>query len=268
MLFESILEHFYPSLLGTLPSVALASNLAKCGGQVGANSHPASVGRQAMRCVSRELYFGTFFTLATKIEVFRWGIDESHVVPATYKLFTKSAQSSGPENIGPKRPPFGAFGDEASALSSSRTTPEYNGKKSGRSRIGRTLSRGQVAEEVGFEPTVRFHARRFSRPVHSTTLPLLPRRFSGYSASRGLASARRSETCRLLAPKGLVSLSGAKRFRLASIGAQAPFGRGQHTAPDDGPGPFFTRVPRDTERAERQHAQERRVVFWDWRYRH
>ena len=33
--------------------------------------------------------------------------------------------------------------------------------------------RGSVAEEVGFEPTVRFHARRFSRPVHSTTLPLL-----------------------------------------------------------------------------------------------
>ncbi len=32
---------------------------------------------------------------------------------------------------------------------------------------------GRMAEEVGFEPTVRFHARRFSRPVHSTTLPLL-----------------------------------------------------------------------------------------------
>ena len=32
-----------------------------------------------------------------------------------------------------------------------------------------------VAEEVGFEPTVRSHARRFSRPVHSTTLPLLRR---------------------------------------------------------------------------------------------
>ena len=30
-----------------------------------------------------------------------------------------------------------------------------------------------MAEEVGFEPTVRSHARRFSRPVHSTTLPLL-----------------------------------------------------------------------------------------------
>ena len=34
-------------------------------------------------------------------------------------------------------------------------------------------SEGVMAEEVGFEPTVRFHARRFSRPVHSTTLPLL-----------------------------------------------------------------------------------------------
>ena len=30
-----------------------------------------------------------------------------------------------------------------------------------------------MAEEVGFEPTVRVHVRRFSRPVHSTTLPLL-----------------------------------------------------------------------------------------------
>ena len=30
-----------------------------------------------------------------------------------------------------------------------------------------------MAEEVGFEPTVDFHLRRFSRPVHSTTLPLL-----------------------------------------------------------------------------------------------
>ena len=30
-----------------------------------------------------------------------------------------------------------------------------------------------VAEEVGFEPTVDFHLRRFSRPVHSTALPLL-----------------------------------------------------------------------------------------------
>ena len=33
-----------------------------------------------------------------------------------------------------------------------------------------------MAEEVGFEPTVDFHLRRFSRPVHSTTLPLLRQR--------------------------------------------------------------------------------------------
>ncbi len=38
-----------------------------------------------------------------------------------------------------------------------------------------------MAEEVGFEPTVDFHLRRFSRPVHSTTLPLL-RLGSHYSA--------------------------------------------------------------------------------------
>ena len=34
-----------------------------------------------------------------------------------------------------------------------------------------------MAEEVGFEPTVDFHLRRFSRPVHSTTLPLLRQSF-------------------------------------------------------------------------------------------
>ena len=31
----------------------------------------------------------------------------------------------------------------------------------------------QMAEEQGFEPWEDFHPRRFSRPVHSTTLPLL-----------------------------------------------------------------------------------------------
>ena len=30
-----------------------------------------------------------------------------------------------------------------------------------------------MAEAQGFEPWGRFHARRFSRPVHSTTLPNL-----------------------------------------------------------------------------------------------
>jgi rare lipoprotein A len=46
----------------------------------------------------------------------------------------------------------------------------------------------QVAEEVGFEPTVDFHLRRFSRPVHSTTLPLL--RFGPVSGSNPIRKAR------------------------------------------------------------------------------
>ena len=36
-----------------------------------------------------------------------------------------------------------------------------------------TTGQNKMAERVGFEPTVRSHARRFSRPVHSTTLPPL-----------------------------------------------------------------------------------------------
>ena len=47
-----------------------------------------------------------------------------------------------------------------------------------------------MAEEVGFEPTVDFHLRRFSRPVHSTTLPLLRHKFEylvSYMLSRGLS---------------------------------------------------------------------------------
>ena len=40
----------------------------------------------------------------------------------------------------------------------------YVKENPGRSRIGITLSRRQLAEAVGFEPTVRFPARWFSRP--------------------------------------------------------------------------------------------------------
>ena len=60
-------------------------------------------------------------------------------------------------------------------------TPELRREINGQRHT--EINTGQVAEEVGFEPTVRFHARRFSRPVHSTTLPLLR---SGWS-SGGLA---------------------------------------------------------------------------------
>ena len=40
------------------------------------------------------------------------------------------------------------------------------------------LLKGNVAEEQGFEPWEDFHPRRFSRPVHSTTLPLLRQKFT------------------------------------------------------------------------------------------
>ena len=40
-------------------------------------------------------------------------------------------------------------------------------------RVKSFTCRGKLAEEVGFEPTRPFRACRFSRPVQSTTLPLL-----------------------------------------------------------------------------------------------
>jgi hypothetical protein len=48
-------------------------------------------------------------------------------MPDAYKLFTKRAQSSGPENIGPERPLPGHLAAGA-VLSPSRTTLENNGK--------------------------------------------------------------------------------------------------------------------------------------------
>ena len=38
----------------------------------------------------------------------------------------------------------------------------------------------KMEEEVGFEPTVRSHVRRFSRPLQSTALALLQRYSIGY----------------------------------------------------------------------------------------
>jgi hypothetical protein len=46
-----------------------------------------------------------------------------------------------------------------------------------------------MADRVGFEPTVSFHPRRFSRPLQSTTLPPVragsPRATGGQAASGG-----------------------------------------------------------------------------------
>src|SRR6185436_20262901 len=42
---------------------------------------------------------------------------------------------------------------------------------------------GKVAERVGFEPTVRLHAQRFSRPSRSTTLaPLRAAAYTGHKS--------------------------------------------------------------------------------------
>ena len=47
-------------------------------------------------------------------------------------------------------------------------------QRSNSGNYGQVLYLGKrMAEEQGFEPWEDFHPRRFSRPVHSTTLPLL-----------------------------------------------------------------------------------------------
>jgi len=68
-------------------------------------------------------------------------------VPIGYKLNTTRAQSSGPENIGTERRLAGHLA-QGPVLSPPRITPEIT-EKSSRSRIGRTLSLGQVAEGMG-----------------------------------------------------------------------------------------------------------------------
>ena len=45
----------------------------------------------------------------------------------------------------------------------------------------------KVAEEEGFEPPERLHAQRFSRPPHSTTLPLLRMSASVSAIALGIA---------------------------------------------------------------------------------
>jgi hypothetical protein len=58
----------------------------------------------------------------------------------------------------------------------------------------RAKTREVRAEGVGFEPTVRLHELRFSRPVHSTTLPPLRRAYcmtDGRDGSRCAASGAR-----------------------------------------------------------------------------
>jgi hypothetical protein len=55
-------------------------------------------------------------------------------------------------------------------------------------------TRAKLAERVGFEPTVRFHGLRFSRPTRSTTLPPLQRRAGRIEA--GAAAGNRAFAAR------------------------------------------------------------------------
>ena len=160
--------------------------------------------------------------------------------------------------MGPERTLLG-LSAQGPVFSLSRITLENNGK------IRPEPDRENAfARASGGGGGIRTHGTLSRTPVfktgafdHSATPP---RRFSGYSASRGLASARRSEHAGL-APKGFSCL--ARNGRLAAIGAQAPFDRATHSAGRR----FVTRAAGHGAGGEARW-QERRVVFWDWRYRH
>ena len=117
-----------------------------------------------------------------------------YFVSTTHSRTPGWAQSSGPKNVGPETALPGHI-TRKQVLSHSDITPENN-KKSGRSGIGRTLSRGQVAERQGFEPWVGLHRQRFSRPPHSTTLPPL-RNLVAFSAALGGLQVHFSQADRL-----------------------------------------------------------------------
>src|SRR5690606_2006415 len=68
-------------------------------------------------------------------------------------------------------------------------------RKSGRSRIGRTLSRGQVAERKGFEPLRRLPAYTLSRRAPSTTRPSLRAGRQAAQAPALYSSARPPQGC-------------------------------------------------------------------------
>ena len=59
-----------------------------------------------------------------------------------------------------------------------------------------------MAEEQGFEPWEDFHPRRFSRPVHSTTLPLLRQ-----ALHNGVKMIQQEQECRQGARNRLYLLS-------------------------------------------------------------
>ncbi len=82
-----------------------------------------------------------------------------------------------------------------------------------------TLSRVcnvQLADGVGFEPTVRLHARRFSRPVQSTTLPpiRMSRSRSSYRFHQTFVNAVFAEL-KLLDILWEIMMSSTQRYQMA-----------------------------------------------------
>ena len=90
----------------------------------------------------------------------------------------------------------------------------------------RTLVNRELAERVGFEPTVPVKAQRFSRPPHSTTLaPLRPMAAALYVVSIYKALPRRAESNRTT-PSG--------QAKGQAMGKQGIGWKTSVTWPDDG----------------------------------
>ena len=108
---------------------------------------------------------------ATDVEVLGWPRTKSVLIQCLASCLLKR-RSHQVQRISVLRDRFRAFwrGGQCSAPPAQ---PSKSTEKSGRSWIGRTLSRGQVAEPKGFEPSRRFPVCTLSRGVPSTTRPQL-----------------------------------------------------------------------------------------------
>jgi hypothetical protein len=93
-------------------------------------------------------------------------------VTIAYRLFTKSAQSSGPENIGLERPHSGSLA-AGPVLSPSRITFEYNEKirpEPDRENVFARASGGETGIRT-LETVSRLHAFQACAFDHSATSP-------------------------------------------------------------------------------------------------
>ena len=87
-------------------------------------------------------------------------------VSALSKYSCQSNKKSGGALL-PPQARFARFIGRHGKLLASQLASQIRKKTKGQ------LKQGYMAEEEGFEPPERSHAQRFSRPPHSTTLPLL-----------------------------------------------------------------------------------------------